>query len=332
MQSKYHHLIPQTYLTAWANQSGTLKIKWSATQKIECRNTDSVAGINHYHSIIAGMPFCTEADTDIFFESLRKYNVSYEGIELNDTMEMNRYYGVFDEWNITRANGTSVRKKRIKNQIDQIKIQDVENLWSKKYESKWNTVREIIEQKVSSGATTVLKFYFGYIMKFFVALDWRSIISNKEFSDFFDHLCSDIMSLDKIDIPIDERELPMFKTAADYMKHCLLLNYYRQFLNDTGVMYTCAKQYMKKTSFHFLVSSGSEKFIASDNPSFVHEKDNGLKLGMLPISPEILLMIQRRNLSSDDYYYITEVNNSEVESCNEIIQQHSDQFVVFDNR
>ncbi len=332
MQSKYHHLIPQTYLSAWANKSGTLKIKWSATKKIECRNTESVAGINHYHSIIAGMPFCTKADTDRFFESLSKYNVFYEGTELNDTLEMNRYYGVFDEWDITRADGTSVSKRKLKNQIDQIKIQDVESLWSEKYESKWNAVRGIIEQKVASGATTVPKFYFGYIMKFFVALDWRSTISNKELSDFSDYLCCDIMSLDKIDIPIDERELPMFKTAADYMKHCVLLNYYRQFLNDTGVMYTWAKQYMKNTSFHFLVSSGSEKFIASDNPSFVHEKDDGSKIGMLPISPEVLLMIEKRNLSSDDYYYITEIGNPEVENCNRIIRQHSGQFVVFDNR
>lgn len=331
MQSKYHHLIPQTYLAAWANQSGTLKIKWATTQKMECRNTESVAGINHYHSIIAGMPFCTKADADIFFGRLNKYNVSYEGIELDDTLEMNRYYGVFDKWNITRTDGTPVRKREIKAQIDQIKIQDVENFWSEKYESKWNTVREIIEQKAFSGATIVPKFYFGYIMKFFVALDWRSIISNKEFSDIFDLLCSDILSLDKIEIPIDERELPMFKTAADYMKHCLLLNYYRQFFNDTGVIYTCAKLHMKNTSFHFLVPNGKAKFIASDNPSFVHEKDDSLKVGILPISPEVL-MIQRRNLSNDDCYYITKISDQEVENYNKIIQQHSNQFVVFDNR
>lgn len=66
MQSKYHHLIPQTYLSAWGNSSGTLKIEWLENGKIENRNTDSVAGINHYHSIIAGMPFCTKDDTDHF--------------------------------------------------------------------------------------------------------------------------------------------------------------------------------------------------------------------------------------------------------------------------
>ena len=49
MQSKYHHLIPQTYLSAWGNSSGTLKIEWLENGKIENRNTDSVAGINHYH-------------------------------------------------------------------------------------------------------------------------------------------------------------------------------------------------------------------------------------------------------------------------------------------
>lgn len=27
-QAKYHHLIPQTYMSAWANQSGTLNIEF----------------------------------------------------------------------------------------------------------------------------------------------------------------------------------------------------------------------------------------------------------------------------------------------------------------
>lgn len=27
-KAKYHHLIPQTYMSAWANQSGTLNIEF----------------------------------------------------------------------------------------------------------------------------------------------------------------------------------------------------------------------------------------------------------------------------------------------------------------
>ena len=45
--SKYHHLIPQTYLSAWANGSGTLKIKWIDSNKIEMRNKSSIGAINH---------------------------------------------------------------------------------------------------------------------------------------------------------------------------------------------------------------------------------------------------------------------------------------------
>lgn len=330
MQSKYHHLIPKTYLSSWANSSGTVKIQWNDSKKTEPRNIDSIAGINHYHSIMAGMPLCTKEDSDIFFQPLSGYNIFYGNRLLADTLEMNKYYSVFNEWNITRSDGTLVSKKALKAQIGQIKIQDVENLWSQKYESKWNTVRQMIENKVATGVANVPKFYFGYLMKFFVALDWRSLASNKEFSDAFKTLCSNIIQLDKVEIPKDERDLPMFETAADYMRHCLLLQYFRQFLNDTGTLYNIAKMYMRSTSFHFLVSNGNTKFITSDNPCFVNEKTNGTKIGILPITPEILLT-QGKNPSNDDNYYITRIADREVKQYNKVIQEHSEQFVAIDN-
>ncbi len=331
MQSKYHHLIPQTYLSAWANSSGTLKVEWNSTKKTEFRNTNSVAGINHYYSIIAGMPLCTKDDTDIFFSILKEYNVSYDGTILKNTLEMNKYYSVFNEWNITRNDGSTVNKRALKAKIDQIKIQDIESLWSKKYENKWSTVRQIIEDKVSMNIAVVPRFYFGYLLKFIVALDWRSMVSNKQFYDVFNIFCSKVFSLDKLEIPKDKYKLTMFKTVSDYIKHCTLLDYYRKFLNNTGTIYEYAKILMRETSFHFLVSEGNTKFITSDNPSFENENTDGTKIGILPISPDIL-MIQGKNSSKADNYYITRISDVDVQKYNEIIRKHSDQFIAIDNR
>lgn len=330
MQSKYHHLIPQTYLKAWGNASGTLKIKWIKTGKCENRNTDSVAGVNHYHSIVAGMPFCTKADTDSFFSSLSRYCVTYDGHSLTDTLEMNKYYGVFNDWSIKRIDGTEVIKKSLKSEIDKIKIQDIEENWSSKYENKWNNIRCVIEQKVLSTPNSVPRFYFGYLMKFFTALDWRSMVSNKEFADTCNLICNNILQLDKIEIPKDERELPMFETATEYMKHCLLLSYYRQFLNDTGVIYKCAKEYMKRTSFHFLVSSSEKDFITSDNPAFVEMRKQGDKIGVLPITPRILMTIGR-NTPCDENYFVTKIGTAKVREYNEMIKNNASQFIVYNN-
>lgn len=330
MQSKYHHLIPRTYLTAWGNTSGTLKIEWIETRKYENRNVGNIAGINHYHSIIAGMPFCTKEDTDRFFGALNDYIITYDGKTLTDTLEMNKYYGVFNDWSIKCLNGTEVRKTPLKSEIDNIKIQDIEENWSAKYENKWNAVRNIIEQKILSGQSIVPRFYFGYLMKFFTALDWRSTVSNQDFMSVFNWICDDIFALNKVEIPKDERKLPMFETAAEYMKHCLLLSYYRQFLNDTGVIYKCAKEYMKRTSFHFLVSNSNEDFVTSDNPAFIATRKQGDKIGILPITPKILMIIGR-NAQNDENYYVTRIDPKEVHKYNKMIKNNASQFVVCNN-
>ena len=63
----------------------------------------------------------------------------------------------------------------------------------------------------------------GYLMKFFIALDWRSFQSNAEFQKAFRPFAEAL--LDEIEIPEEERILPRLTTAAEEMKHCLLLKY-----------------------------------------------------------------------------------------------------------
>lgn len=237
---------------------------------------------------------------------------------------------MFNEWIITRADGSIVNKKSLKNKIDQIKIQDIENMWAEKYENKWSTVRKIIEEKVLTNKSSVSRFYFEYLTKFFVVLDWRSLASNEEFCRVFEEISSNQLYLNKIEIPKDERELPMFETVSDYTKHCLLLRYYRQFLNDNGIIYEHAKQLMRKITFRFLVTEGHTKFITSDNPAFMNNYSNGTKAGMLPISPKILMIIGKDS-SNKDKYYITKIPDLEVKRYNEVIKKHSGQFVVIDN-
>ena len=188
----------------------------------------------------------------------------------------------------------------------------------------------MIEQTVDAGLSSVPQFEFRYLMEFFTALDWRSILSNSEFVDVLNWICNDIMGLDKIDIPKDERELLMFETATDYMKHCLLLSYYRKFLDGAGVIHTCAEEYMKHMSFHFLVSEGKDNFITSDNPAFIGTRKQGDKVGILPITPKIIMTIGR-NSQDDNNYYITKIGASEVREYNRMIRNNSGQFIVYSN-
>ena len=91
-QAKYHHLVPQTYMSAWAHGNGTLNIEFlKSPGKIVERNKERIAGITDFHSIKAGMPICTESDANIIFEPILSYIVEYEGNVLESPLDMNKY-------------------------------------------------------------------------------------------------------------------------------------------------------------------------------------------------------------------------------------------------
>lgn len=111
-KAKYHHLIPQTYMSAWADESGTLKVEFLNTPgKYVPRNKDRIAGITDYHSIKAGMMICTKEDSDKIFSVLSEYEVEIDGKIVKDTTVMNQKYYDFDAWIIRRKDGSLARKK-----------------------------------------------------------------------------------------------------------------------------------------------------------------------------------------------------------------------------
>ena len=111
-QAKYHHLIPQTYISAWANDAGTLEVEFlSNPGTFEPKNKDNIAGITDYHSIKAGMVICMKDDADKIFAPLANYTVEINGQVVTDTLEMNQKFYDFDTWTIRRSDGSLVRKR-----------------------------------------------------------------------------------------------------------------------------------------------------------------------------------------------------------------------------
>lgn len=92
-QAKHHHLVPQTYMSAWAHINGTLNVEFlNNPGKVLLRNKEKIARITDFHSIKAGMPICTKADADTIFASLMSYTIEYNGKIIRDTLEMNEFY------------------------------------------------------------------------------------------------------------------------------------------------------------------------------------------------------------------------------------------------
>lgn len=328
-KAKYHHLIPQTYMSAWAQENGTLNVEFKNNPGIiEQRNKERIAGITDFHSIKAGYPLCTKEDADRIFASVQPYTVRVDGNVISSTLVLNTLFADYDKWEIIRGDGTSVSKKYIKREIEKVKIKDIEFNWSTKYENNWPAQVAVIEDKVlSATGSSIEAFDREFIMKFFTALDWRGFSSSLLFESAASVLCREILPLDKIDVPEDERMLPSLKTIADEMRHYMLLKFFRQYLDDTGVIYMNLQMNLKHTSFHFLVSDGLEQFITSDSPAFIHKRLDGNKVGLLPITPKILLT-QGKNVDNDDKYYITHISDRAVQEYNRIIKENAEEFVI----
>lgn len=325
--AKYHHLIPQTYMSAWANNSGTLKIEFINEPGIIVeRNKEHIAGMTDYHSIRAGMPICTATDATEIFKVLSGYTVECDGEILSTPLDLNSHYHDFDKWIVTRPDGSPVSKKHIKHEIEQVKIKDIEFNWSVKYENNWCPIVLKIEASTLNVPTgSIPEFDKAYLMRFFTALDWRGFSSNKLFEETYENIVNGV--LDNIQIPKNERVLPSLETAADEMRHALLLQFYRRFLNDQGVIYKDAMANLANTNFHFLISDGPTKFITCDSPAFIHKREDGKLLGLLPITPRIL-MAKGRNSDNTSLFFVTHITDEAVIKYNNTIRGNAEEFII----
>ena len=325
--AKYHHLIPQTYMDAWANKSGTLRVRFLDDPNNDVfRNKARIAGSVQFYSIKAGMPICTQEDAAFLFKPVSSFIVKLNGEVLDSPLRLNDCFVDFDDWEIYRADGSKVRKKGIKAKIEQSKILEIEEKWSTKYENRWNEVVDTIEKSVHmNSGSCIPEFEKSYLTEFYIALDWRGFTSNCCFEEAFLESTRGI-PLD-IEIPESERILPGLKTPAEEMRHYVLLEYYRQYLNESGVIYEDVKSALMRTSFHFLVAAGEASFVTSDTPAFTWEREDGKLVGVLPVAPKILLL--KGSCSGNaSVYYASRINDEAVEQLNDVICSKASEFVI----
>lgn len=325
--AKYHHLIPQTYMDAWANKSGTLRVRFFDDPNNDVfRNKARIAGSDQFYSIKAGMPICTPEDAAFLFKPVSSFIVKLNGEVLDSPLRLNDCFVYFDDWEIYRADGSKVSKKGIKTKIEQSKILEIEEKWSTKYENRWNVVVNTIEKSVRlNSGSCIPEFEKSYLTEFYTALDWRGFTSNRCFEDAFSELTKEL-PLD-IEIPGSDRILPNLKTPAEEMRHYVLLKYYRQYLNECGVIYEDAKLALARTGFHFLVAADNGSFVTSDTPAFTWEREDGKLVGVLPVTPKILLL-KGSHSDDDGVYYVSRINDDIVEYWNDVIRSNASEFVV----
>ena len=327
---KSHHLIPQTYLRSWCF-SGESIYCFNKNELFDpiIKNIANNFGQNNYHSIRAGMACCTDEDLAEIFKSLLGFRIKFDDKDLNTLQEYNRYYYDFNNWEIFYPKGAKVSRaevNRIKADIERNKVLDIEEMWNMKYENGWNTLLQMIEQRIKDATGTEIdEFYKGRLMKFIVSLDWRSLISNESLNETFDFI-NTLIDLKSIDIPFDERNVRGNETAYDEVKHNYLLKQFALFLEDRGIMYDAAKGYIKYLTIKFIVCNGESLFITSDNPSFI-SNENGEVRHYMPVTPQILICIEKDSQHKQKYY-IERIKDSEVKRLNLLIAKSADEIII----
>jgi hypothetical protein len=319
-EPKYHHRIPRTYLRAWCYSNDSIYVMDKRTQKKDIKNINNNFGQTQFHSIIAGMPICEHKDLVRIFEALAGYEVFHDGKKLISLTEYNNHYYDFGNW-VIKKDGKRISKKQkniIFDKISKVKINEIETLWAKKYENRWPYMREIIEQQVIETNLNVLdEFYKGLIMKFVVAFNWRGFYGNDSFKSTYKWI-SDATGMDEIDIPLKERQKKYLKTVSEEFEHLLTLKKYREFLNDKGIIYDVAKNYIRLAGIKFYVAVGKEKFITTDNPSFIKKTPEGLYVHIMPVSPRVLISVGK-NSGKDRTYIVQRISDKTVSMINKQI-------------
>lgn len=309
-----HHLIPRVYLRMWARSGNTIYSIDKKTGEERVHNIEKICNINEYHSIKAGMPCCNDKDLKEIFKILNDYDVIYGNKKLKEYEEYNKYYYDFEEWEIFRKDGNLASKKMLKREIDKVKILEIEDLWNKKYESKWKEMLQMLEQKIQNSTEyKVDEFMKGYLIKFIISMNARGFVGDKSINDIFN-----MLPLDDIDIPFEERTKAFMDNADKEMKNNILLAEFRDFLNDKGRLYFKAKQYITRVNLQFLIADGEERFFTSDNPSFFYEiKDYHTHI--MPVTPQILIRFCKLDERYKYKYDVRKVDDKIVKMYNEAI-------------
>lgn len=325
----YDHLIPKTYLRAWVHSKDSVYVCDKKTGVLSRKNIENNFGRTHFHSISAGMPICEHSDLVDIFRSVNGYDVYYQDRLLETLEEYNNYYYDFANW-VIKKSGVKVTKRgknQIRADIEQVKIDDVENLWNKKYENRWNQMKDIIIYKVMTNSLNEIdEFYKGLIMKFIIAFNWRGFYGNDTFKNASKWILG-AAALHNVDIPFEVRQKPYLETASEEIEHMLLLRKYREFLRDKGIMYDMAKLYIRLLSLQFYIAEGNTKFITSDNPSFIVKINEDKNVHLMPVSPEILICIGR-NSDCIGKYKVERISDEDVEQFNKLISENSFERII----
>ncbi|AZJ24588.1 hypothetical protein CT694_34685 (plasmid) [Bacillus wiedmannii bv. thuringiensis] len=318
----YHHLASQTYLKGWKHSDSLVYYIEKNDVNINgnwTRNTKRLAGIENFFSRRAGALYCNLADCQKFFKPLKNYTVKYNDKTLKTPTELNENFNFYDGWEIYDSGFKKVsisEKERLKNDIKDIHIRDIEVGWSRLHENSWPSIKNDILNAISSNpmATKIPCIRRDEFINFMVSLEWRTKPTHPALEKSFKPVSEMpllITAMNEI-IPEDERMYPFLETRKEEFLHNILLKYYHQFLNNNGPIYQEAQDIIQKMNIELLVAENGSEFITSDNPVCRFSNGDGLLEYIFPITPQVACAVRKGNPYDGHNYSVEYLKKDEV--------------------
>ncbi|MFJ7890399.1 DUF4238 domain-containing protein [Lysinibacillus xylanilyticus] len=342
-----HHLVPNTYLKGWAVNGSTVYFiekdekDIDFTSKDYGRNTERLGRINHFYSRRAGALFRDKNDCDMYFEPIKKhsYRVKIDGIEINDTIELNDKFYLFDNWEIINGTNNLITKElkdSLKKEILAIHNSSLEEGWSRLVENDWPSVRNDLLSAVSKETGDIMTAVRKKdLVKFMVSMDWRTIPAPEPLLSLYNSFVQVLGIKDLLDSTIDEEDkmYPFIDTFNEEMLHNFLLKQFDKFFNEKGPIFLAAEKIYNEMVIELLVPPSGSEFITSDNPIFMYKDKDGKAEYMLPISPNLACAVRNAGEVEDiKNYYLTKLDKDQVYEYNETIKNNCNKWYILSQK
>lgn len=317
----FQHYVPRTYLEAWEIDKHRVHVFMKDTSRDFHKPTSEVLGQNNFYTLKSeDMLILTDEDRIEIFGELLKYQISLEGKNLDDLLELSKNYYRFDEWTIESTDSTDVDRANLKSEIEKKRILDIEKGWHE-IEGEWDSLRSEIIKTMNSKSHN-LKLKDGQkIIRYITSQKSRNMSKKEEYRKMIDSILSFIsenMTTDEYNQIIDEfTEAYFLKSVRKYQQE------------DEDSLIIKEQNLMMNLHMVFYRATGRKKFLTSDNPAFtIIDKKfyKGRFDGLyFPLTPDLLVALHR----GETYRYTrADMPVNKIRRVNRYIKENTNRFYI----
>ncbi|MET7018199.1 DUF4238 domain-containing protein [Bacillus mycoides] len=313
------HLVPNTYLKAWSNDQDHVYyidknekiIDFTSTDII--KRTKKLTVIQEFYSRNILSHFTEQNDLIKIFAPLNTYTVYIKGKEIRDLNSLKNSFIDFNKWIIKDSLCNTVSselKEELKNKIKSIQVRDIEEAWNRMFENTWPITRmEIINTVNSSnGKQLIDSIKRKELIKFMVAIHWRTYPPNEIFANLFYEVINmfgeEFTTVLKEELDEEDKHLSVVNTFGEHLLHDLSLKYFLSYFRNSGPIYKEFESIYEGMVIELLVAEKGYEFLTSDKPVNLYKNSDNKVEYIFPICPSIACAVRKNKIHQDKTKYI----------------------------